>query len=69
MTDGLVCPYFVRTTRKRRRLVDQRKKLHPLCVTPDHLSKTFKKVRNATQLFDHLEPLQRPPFHEIRQYC
>ncbi len=28
--------------------------------------KTFKKVRNETKLFDHLEPLQRSPFHEIR---
>ena len=41
-------------------------KLPPLCITPDHLSKAFKKVRNETKLFDHLEPLQRSPFHEIR---
>ena len=66
MTDGLVCPYFVRTTPKRRRLVDQRKKLHPLCVTPDHLSKTFKKIRDETKSFDDLMPLERPTFHEIR---
>lgn len=35
-------------------------------VTPDYLSKAFAKARDDSGAYDHLEPEQRPTFHDLR---
>ena len=44
----------------------QQNKPHWSYVNPSYLTKTFKKVRDRSGLFDGWEPRQRPTFHEIR---
>lgn len=39
---------------------------HWAMITPDHLSKTFSKVRDGIGLFQHMDKRERPTFHEIR---
>ena len=48
-------------------------KKHWTCVTPEYITKQFLKYRDLAKtadgkkgLFDHLNPRQRPTFHEIR---
>ncbi len=39
---------------------------HLTQVSPDYISRTFSKVRDEVGCCNHLEPSQRPTFHEIR---
>lgn len=41
-------------------------KEHHTQVLPDYLTEKFAEARDATGLFNKLEALQRPTFHEIR---
>jgi len=41
-------------------------KLHPFAVTEDHITKQFKKYRDLSGAYDHLEPNQRPSLHDLR---
>ena len=41
-------------------------KLHPFAVTEDHLTKQFKKYRDLSGAYDHLEPRARPSLHDLR---
>jgi len=64
--DSTLCPYVVH------RLPDERRKhvsgevSHPNQVTPDYLSKAFRRFRDSTGLFDSMPNEARPTFHEIR---
>ncbi|RLV58614.1 recombinase [Parashewanella curva] len=40
--------------------------VHLTQVSPDYISRTFSKVRDKVGCCEHLEPSQRPTFHEIR---
>lgn len=35
-------------------------------LTPDYLTRAFKDARDASGVYDHLEPEQRPGFHALR---
>lgn len=37
-------------------------------VTPSYLSKAFAKARDKSGAYDHLEPDERPAFHDLRAY-
>jgi integrase len=64
--DGIASPYLVHRAPERRRREWIQNKAHWTYVNPDYLTKTFAAVRDATGLYDHLDPRQRPTFHEIR---
>ena len=61
-----VCPYFVSTKPLRIKPEALAKKPHPAWVNPEHYGKTFSKLRNSLNLYDHLPPVERPGTHEIR---
>jgi len=62
----LICPYVIHTKPVRRNPKQMASKPHPYSVTPDHISKTFRKVTDEIGIFDHLEKNEQPSFHEIR---
>lgn len=63
--DGILCPYVVH--RRPVRDVKQSKETdHKYQLDPNYLSRSFSKLRDMLELFDHLEPAQRPTYHEIR---
>jgi len=64
--DGIPCPFLVHYRPKSQRPQHMQNKSHPFTVTPDYLTKTFKAIRDETTVCNHLEPRQRPTFHEIR---
>lgn len=63
---GLLCPYYVHRRPTRIRLENQRKKPHDLYIPKVYLGKAFTKVRDASGMYDHLAPEERPGIHEIR---
>ena len=64
--DGIPCPYLVHYRPRSQRPQHRQNKTHPFAVTADYVTKTFKAIRDETSVYDHLEPRQRPTFHEIR---
>ncbi len=66
MSDGTHSPFVVHYKPKSRQRKHMDAKPHWTYVTPDHLTKTFKDVRDECGLYDSLKPRQRPTFHEIR---
>lgn len=61
---GLICPFVIHRKPINHRPRKAQNKEHHFSVTPDHVSKAFAKVRDP--FYQHLEPAQRPSFHEIR---
>lgn len=62
----LRCPYLISTRPERITAQIRDAKLHPFAVTEDHLTKQFKKYRDMSGAYDHLEPNQRPSLHDLR---
>lgn len=62
----LRCPYLIATRPERITEHNRIAKLHPFAVTEDHLTKQFQKYRDLSEVYDHLEPRQRPSFHDLR---
>ena len=63
--DGIACPYVVH--RKPTHLNKISKECdHRYQVRSKYISSEFSKLRDNLGLFDHLEPGERPTFHEIR---
>jgi len=61
---GIVAPYFVHREPARRIRAEGRD--HWTQLTLNDFSARFKELRDSTDLFDKLEPGQKPTFHEIR---
>lgn len=61
---GIASPYFVHREPERRVKAEERD--HWTQLTLNDFSKRFRELRNSTGLFDHLDPYERPSFHEIR---
>ena len=61
---GIVSPYFVHREPARRIAAEGRD--HWTQLTLNDFTSRFKEIRDETGLFDHLEPKQKPTFHEIR---
>ncbi|MCU4481323.1 phage integrase Arm DNA-binding domain-containing protein [Acinetobacter ursingii] len=62
----LKCPYLIATRPERISEQIRNAKLHPFAVTEDHITKQFQKYRDLAGVYDHLEPRERPSFHDLR---
>lgn len=62
----LNCPHLIATRPERITEHNRIAKPHPFAVTEDHLTKQFQKYRDLSGACDHLEPRQRPSFHDLR---
>jgi hypothetical protein len=63
--DGVLCPYIVHRVPERHNKQSAETD-HRYQLDPNYLSRTFSAVRDSINLYDHLELIQRPTFHEIR---
>src|SRR5690606_10946934 len=50
------------------RKVKRKDGLHWTAVTPDYLTKAFKKARDDAGCYKHLSEEEQPTFHELRAY-
>jgi len=64
-SDGIPCPYLVHYRPERERREWRNAKPHAFAVTPKYLTDAFRDTRNATGQWSHLQPRERPSFHEI----
>ncbi|RFA24275.1 hypothetical protein CAI21_22340 [Alkalilimnicola ehrlichii] len=64
--DELVSPYLIHRRPEKMRREYLEGKDHWSKVSAELLTRTFKKLRDQLKLYDHLDPKQRPTFHEIR---
>lgn len=62
----VVSPFLIHYRPKARRKAQIEAKEHWTAVTPDYLSKSFRKARDAANAYDHMDFEERPTFHEIR---
>lgn len=62
--DAIASPFVIH--RRPGKIKDRKDRQHWSQVGPHWFSKQFAKYRDETGLFDHMEPLERPTFHEIR---
>ncbi len=62
----IISPLLIHYRPKARRQAQIQAKEHWTAVTPDYLSKSFRKARDAANAYDHLDFEERPTFHEIR---
>ena len=63
---GILCPYLIHYKPKKMSRADQNAKKHSFAVTPQHLTKTFSKVRDSCGAYDHLPKSIRPSLHGAR---
>lgn len=66
ITSPIHCPYLIHCRPERIDRRDRAAKPHPFAVLPGYLTKQFRKYRDISGAYDHLEPKQRPSFHDIR---
>lgn len=64
--DALASPYLIhrKPANDRREWIEN--KPHWSFVNPPYLTKAFAAARQAAGIYEHLDPLERPSFHEIR---
>ncbi|MFE8049268.1 phage integrase Arm DNA-binding domain-containing protein [Brenneria goodwinii] len=63
--DNVASPYVVHRIPDRN-IKRSKEVAHPTQVAPDYLSRSFSKLRDQLDLYDHLKIEERPTFHEIR---
>jgi len=61
--DDIPCPYLIH--QRPRRVKKSAEKAHPFQLSRKQISDGFAAAREASGRFAHLEPAQRPTFHEI----
>ena len=66
LRDGVLSSYLVHRAPARRQRRWMANKPHWTTVNAGYLSKAFAKAREASGVYAHLRPAQRPSFHEIR---
>jgi len=66
MKSPILSPYLIHYQPRARRKEQVEAKEHWTCVTPDYLTKSFRKARDAAHAYDHLPSDERPTFHELR---
>lgn len=64
--DNVASPYIVHRVPERLPNKISQYVNHPTQVAPDYVSRGFSKVRDKVGVGAHLEPDERPTFHEIR---
>lgn len=65
-SDGIACPYLVHRIPESKRPQHLDCKPHPFAVEPGYLTRQFRRIRDESGAFDHIETKERPTFHEIR---
>lgn len=73
MTSPILCPKLIKRRPDRQTKKQRESKPHPFAVTPNYLSKAFKKARDpgtdtSKWAYPHLEPNQRPSLHDLRAF-
>ncbi|TKA91777.1 hypothetical protein FAZ79_00280 [Guyparkeria sp. SB14A] len=63
---GIASPFIVHYRPAKMKRDQMAAKKHWSQVTPNHLTRTFKRLREETGLFDDLPANEQPSFHEIR---
>jgi integrase len=63
--DEMVSPYMVHR-RPERKIKDREGMSHWTQVKPQMLTRAFAEARDNSGLFDHMDPSEKPSFHEIR---
>ncbi|MBD1553579.1 tyrosine-type recombinase/integrase [Pseudomonas typographi] len=66
MKSPILSPYLIHYRPRARRKEQVDAKEHWTAVTPDYLSKGFRKARDEAHAYDYLPAHERPTFHEIR---
>lgn len=66
LSTGIPCPYLIHYRPARMASRERLSKPHPFAVSDAHLTKTFSRIRDKVGAYDHLEPGERPTFHDIR---
>lgn len=67
LSSDVPCPYLIHRRPERQPSAKKRtKKRHPFAVTEDYLSHAFAKARDDSGVYDHLEPAEKPSFHDLR---
>jgi integrase len=66
ITSTTHCPYLIHCRPARMDRRDLAAKPHPCAILPDYLTKQFRKWRDESGVYDHLQPRERPSFHDIR---
>jgi hypothetical protein len=64
--DSVASPYLIHRAPDRRYRKIAKSLPHWTYIRPDYLTKAFAEAREASGIYAHLEPDQRPSFHEIR---
>lgn len=59
------CPYLLHYVPKKM-TQEVKAKPHFMMMTPQFISNSFAEFRDKSGIFDHLEPEQKPTYHEIR---
>jgi len=62
----IACPYLLSYKPKRLLPKQQQKKPHHFAMTEAFISHEFARVRDEVGVYDHLEPGERPSFHDLR---
>jgi integrase len=60
------CPYLLNYRPGRMTKQCREQKLHHLAMTENFVTKEFARCRDESGVYSHLEPGQRPSFHDIR---
>ncbi len=63
---GINSPFIIYRIPNRIAKIKAKDREHHTQLMSDDLSRTFAKIRDETDLFDHLEKEEKPTFHEIR---
>ncbi len=61
------CPYMVHCRQRSVSTKHRHNKPHPFAVAPDYLTRAYKKARDESGAYAHIEdPSLRPAFHDLR---
>jgi integrase len=64
--DDIASPFIIHRRPQKMRSDHQTRKEHWTKVSKELLTREFQRLRDESGLVDHLEPKQRPSFHEVR---
>lgn len=66
LNSNIDCPYLIHTRPYRITRQVRESKPHVFAVTESHITKIFQQCRDKSGAYNHLQPEERPTFHDIR---
>lgn len=66
LNSGIHCPYVLHYRPTRTSTKKLKSKNHPFAITPDHLTKSFAKVRDDSGAYADMDIKVRPSLHDLR---